>query len=277
MKANGPLSERKLMENEIFPIANSRFNDLRYKNKLGNRQSPIANVFTLIELLVVIAIIAILASMLMPSISRAKDKAKQTDCLNQIKGLYMCSFNYSGDYNDFTPPNATLFINTGYWQQLLVYLDYVKVPASSKGLTEGGPVGIYLCPAETRKEVGGKTEWNSWKGSHYGQNTYLNWKMGAEDSTHWLRFVWVPKPSNVSFLGDKEGSNNRMETYGYSNDTYTLFSDKFRHSGEMNVYFVDGHGESRKLLSVPNSGIDATPYKRAFWGRKDYYGTSDGW
>lgn len=236
------------------------------------------NVFTLIELLVVISIISILASMLLPAISRAKDKAKQMDCLNQLKGLYMCSFNYSGDYNDFTPPNATIVKIGRYWQQLLVELDYVKVPASSKGLTEGGPVGLYLCSAETRKEVSGKSEWNSWKGSHYGHNSYLNWQMGvADDPRYWNKFILVPKPADVSFLGDKEGSNNRLETYGYSGDTYTLFSDKFRHSGEMNVYFVDGHGESRKILSVPNLGIDATPYKRAFWGRKDYYGTSDGW
>jgi prepilin-type N-terminal cleavage/methylation domain-containing protein len=233
--------------------------------------------FTLIELLVVVAIIAILTSLLLPAVGKAKSKVREVDCLSQLKGLYTASLNYSGDYNDFTPPNATLSVSGCYWQQLIVSLDYVQVPASSKGLTEGGPAGLFLCSAETRKEVGGKSEWNSWKGSHYGHNTYLNWQMGADDPTHWSQFTRVPKPSEVSFLGDKEGSNNRPETYGYSDDALALFNDKFRHSGNMSVLFAEGHGESRKAAAVPNSNTDSTPYKRVFWGRKDCYGISGGW
>src|SRR5947209_10731700 len=69
--------------------------------------------FTLIELLVVIAIIAILAAMLLPALTRAKDKSKTVNCLSNLKQLSVCWHLYAVDNHDLLPPNDSIMSLSG--------------------------------------------------------------------------------------------------------------------------------------------------------------------
>jgi prepilin-type processing-associated H-X9-DG protein/prepilin-type N-terminal cleavage/methylation domain-containing protein len=128
--------------------------------KSTGRRSRGLTGFTLSELLVVISLIALLLAILLPAISRAKAKAREVACLNNLKQLQTCAKLYSLDHDDFLPPNRYVYDtvtkapSAGFSDKLTWCPGLAPFDTTTENIKRGllfpynKSTGIYRCPSD---------------------------------------------------------------------------------------------------------------------------------
>src|ERR1041385_5279612 len=237
--------------------------------KISPATRPLRSAFTLIELLVVIAIIAILAAMLLPALSKTKQKALSVACVNHLKQLTTAALIYAGDYRDSWP-----FNNPGDDS-----IDLANPPASyvAKVWAEGRE-GSNLNDENSAQGMGSEKlsliapylkEKTVFRGPgdkksagvpgkiilrprSYGMNGYVGWNTGPyHDTPNAQRYVIFRKTSEsragsmIFLFGEINWNSLCRPMFGVNMDLQTIYHYPANYHGQVsNFSFVDGHVET---------------------------------
>ncbi len=227
---------------------------------IGLGQHFLPRFFTLIELLVVIAIIAILASMLLPALSKARAKGMEATCKSNLKQIFQASFMYSED-NDM---ERMVYVTADVWPRLLATNYTGLLPAMQYDAGNNPTGGVYYCPAESYKCAVGTAWYMSFRGCHYGMNIYLTYKILAPPTdAHNAAGRWHPKQQ----LANPGYTMYYSDTIHYSDNTVDTRGGKFRHSNGLNSIFLDGHIEHLKNGKIPVSTGGSTAWQEYYYWR----------
>lgn len=155
--------------------------------------------FTLIELLVVVAIIAILAALLLPALSKAKQKTIQTRCVNNLKQIALAYVMWVNDHNANNPPMRTPMANGGTLPDGSAYdpfgggnkpgLAWFEFAAVSNELANPG---VLVCPADKEKRIANNYKVNDPNGGY----THINFRDNA--TSYFINMDMATRSVNIN-------------------------------------------------------------------------------
>jgi prepilin-type N-terminal cleavage/methylation domain-containing protein/prepilin-type processing-associated H-X9-DG protein len=244
---------------------------------IAHKKKVFPTAFTLIELLVVIAIIAILAAMLLPALSKAKEKAKTTQCLNNTKQLDLAFIMYAGDSSDWIVNNragggpntcgSSAWVSAGLIPGVGVWNGNASAEISAAAQTQAWAikngslypgnqsVGIYHCPSDLSFDTAYTTtprdrSYSMSCGMNFGLDNIVS---PASGSFAKLSQVINPGPANALVFIDVAANsidNNEFPCYNTGSGTYLYWKlPTSRHNNGCTLSFADGHSEYWKWHS----------------------------
>ena len=242
----------------------------RKRNRVAGGKCTNSRAFTLIELLVVVAVIGILAALLFPVFARARENARRSACLSNMKQIGLALMQYTQDYDERFPIHGT---QGSFLTAVNEYGNVVSDPFTSSYpnymkciLLYTKNTGILLCPSSVQDPVqgGNSVVGNS---SYMGSAVLMNRNLA--DIANASSIVWMQERSNRvkdSYL------RPRLLITGTGTPTTTPPSYDYWHviSGGAEAYsnlhfdggnflFADGHAKWRKYQSLRSSDFGLTP------------------
>jgi prepilin-type N-terminal cleavage/methylation domain-containing protein/prepilin-type processing-associated H-X9-DG protein len=235
-------------------------NSVKHTKKQGQQG------FTLIELLVVITIIAILAGLLLPTLSKAKAKVQTTSCLNNLRQLTICWFQYTLDNEDYLVPNDFVYFVSqpgGSFYQGLAGSTWCRslAPLDTNQISEDNSMlfiynrspSIYRCPGDhsTVKDMPNQLRNRSYNMSNSIRNS---------SSDHYNKFTEIKHTTSLFVFADMHEDAIWDSTFGVFSASswwrdYWLDVPTDRHQQGGTLTFADGHAERHPWRAPKNGGL----------------------
>lgn len=252
--------------------------------------------FTLIELLVVIAIIAILAAILMPALQQARERARSSACVNNMKQIMTGVALYADNNDGFWPSMAAMVVSKFGFPTEYTFADHLVFPYPNlvTNFNDGipkykqvyVPVKSFACPSMTE---GLKRSPTSQPAALHGTFVHYGVFNGANPKENmsgkpipYYRGSLQKKPGMKVFLADTWfGTGNKLDkTVGYYrfrvSDIAPGDSDYFgtpaaRHNSFVNVSFMDGHVGQFGIVNIPENPWETSAQFNLSGNKSNYY------